>query len=167
LASCKAMLTNEVPGVSDPPPDRANSVYASERTSQAARSSWPAVSGVPALRRFGPVQLPDGFLVFMMAIIVTQLDSLFFGRVKRTPYSGLATAGITIFDAEQHLKPRLDRFFLSAGSQNRNSFLKGMVQPFAVCFSERKGRRKRREATNNPAAARQYNRRYTSYLAAA
>jgi signal peptidase I len=90
--------------------DRANSTYSSEQLP--GRTHLVAgIPSVPALRDFGPVQVPDGCYFMMGDNRDNSFDSRFFGAVKRSRILGRATAVITSLDAEHHWKPRWDRFF--------------------------------------------------------
>jgi signal peptidase I len=92
--------------------DRANSVYASEHLP--GRSHLVAgIPRVPAMRDFGPVQVPDGCYFMMGDNRDNSFDSRYFGAVKRSRILGRATAVIASLDADHHWKPRWDRFFSS------------------------------------------------------
>ena len=73
----------------------------------------PVVSlpGVPALRNFGPVTVPDGHYFLMGDNRDLSRDSRFFGLVPRKSILGKARAVVLSFDITDKSQPRLRRFF--------------------------------------------------------
>ncbi len=92
--------------------DREHSEYASEqlpgRTHLVA-----AIPALPALRDFGPIQVPAGSYFMMGDNRDNSMDSRYFGAVNRSRILGRATAVVASLDPEHHWKPRWDRFFSS------------------------------------------------------
>ena len=92
--------------------DREHSEYASEqlpgRTHLVA-----AIPALPALRDFGPIQVPAGSYFMMGDNRDNSMDSRYFGAVNRGRILGRATAVVASLDPEHHWKPRWNRFFSS------------------------------------------------------
>jgi signal peptidase I len=92
--------------------DRAASVYAAEELP--GRSHLVAgIPAAPALRDFGPVQVPANSYFMMGDNRDNSYDSRYFGAVKRSRILGRATAVVASLDAQHHWRPRWDRFFSS------------------------------------------------------
>jgi signal peptidase I len=104
----KSITDELVPDISAT--DRAASEYASEQLP--GRSHLvAAIPAVPALRNFGPVQVPAGSYFMMGDNRDNSFDSRYFGVVKRDRIVGRATAVVISLDADHHWCPRWDRFF--------------------------------------------------------
>jgi signal peptidase I len=94
------------------PADRANSVYASEALP--GRSHLVAgIPELPAMRSFGPMQVPAGCYFMMGDNRDNSYDSRYFGVVRRSRILGRATGVVASFDPVHHARPRWDRFFSS------------------------------------------------------
>jgi|SRR6185312_14320673 len=94
------------------PADRASSVYASEALP--GRSHLVAgIPQLPAMRNFGPIQVPEGCYFMMGDNRDNSYDSRYFGVVKRGRILGRATAVVASLDPDHHYRPRWDRFFSS------------------------------------------------------
>ena len=93
-----------------PAPLAARGVLAME---DLAGTVHPVVSlpGVPALRNFGPVTVPDGHYFLMGDNRDLSRDSRFFGLVPRKSILGKARAVVLSFDITDKYQPRLRRFF--------------------------------------------------------
>jgi signal peptidase I len=92
--------------------DRASSLYASEALP--GHSHLVAnIPDLPAMRNFGPVQVPDGCYFMMGDNRDNSFDSRYFGPVKRSRILGRATSVVASFDPDYFLHPRWDRFFSS------------------------------------------------------
>ncbi len=70
-----------------------------------------AIPTVPAMRNFGPYQVPEGKYFMMGDNRDDSFDSRFFGPVERREIIGEATAVALSFDRNHHWSPRWDRFF--------------------------------------------------------
>jgi signal peptidase I len=64
----------------------------------------------PAMRSFGPVQVPAGEYFVMGDNRDNSFDSRYFGFVPRDSILGRATLVAMSFDREHYLKPRFERF---------------------------------------------------------
>lgn len=92
--------------------DRANSTYTSEQLP--GRSHLVAgIPAAPAMRNFGPIQVPDNSYFMMGDNRDNSFDSRYFGAVNRDRILGRTTAVVASLDAEHHWRPRWDRFFSS------------------------------------------------------
>jgi signal peptidase I len=92
------------------PADRARQIFATEEL--AGRSHAVAASpSVPAMRTFGPHQVPDGHYFMMGDNRDDSFDSRYFGPVERKRIVGRATGVVISFDKPHYWRPRWDRFF--------------------------------------------------------
>jgi signal peptidase I len=94
------------------PADRASHVFALEQLpgQPHAVAGYPAV---PALRNFGPYQVPAGRYFMMGDNRDDSFDSRFFGPVERNRIVGRATAVVLSLNRQNHWLPRWQRFLTS------------------------------------------------------
>ena len=69
------------------------------------------VPGVPAMRNFGPIVVPEGHYFVMGDNRDLSRDSRYFGLVPRASILGRARGVILSFDITDKYQPRIDRFF--------------------------------------------------------
>jgi signal peptidase I len=98
--------------------DRAISEFATEQLPGRAHLVA-AIPAVPALRNFGPVQVPAGSFFMMGDNRDNSYDSRYFGAVKRSLILGRASSVVASLDAEHHWRPRWDRFFSSLDKKSQ------------------------------------------------
>jgi signal peptidase I len=90
--------------------DRANSVYASEQLP--GRTHLVAgIPSVPALRDFGPIQVPDGCYFMMGDNRDNSADSRYIGTVKLDEIVGRSSRVALSLDYDHYFLPRWNRFF--------------------------------------------------------
>lgn len=94
------------------PADRASHIFAVEQLPEHAHfvAAFPAV---PAMRNFGPAQVPTGDYFMMGDNRDDSFDSRYFGPVERRRIVGRATAVAVSFDRQHYWRPRWQRFFRS------------------------------------------------------
>jgi signal peptidase I len=93
-----------------PAEERATAVFARERL-DAHPHAVMALPQVPALRNYGPVQVPEGHYFVMGDNRDNSKDSRFFSYVPRDEIIGKAKGVFVSADNEQWLRPRFSRFF--------------------------------------------------------
>lgn len=70
-----------------------------------------AMPGLPAMRTFGPVRVPEGEFFVMGDNRDNSADSRYFGFVPRGEIVGRARAVVLSVDPERSFRPRWERFF--------------------------------------------------------
>ena len=78
-----------------------------------------AINGVPAMRTFGPVQVPAGRYFMMGDNRDNSFDSRYFGTVARGQIVGRATGVVLSINKENHWLPRWGRTFTSLENTTR------------------------------------------------
>lgn len=68
------------------------------------------IDGVPALRSYGPLRVPNGNYFMMGDSRDNSRDSRYFGFVPRTAIVGRATHVVLSLDPEKYYRPRAQRF---------------------------------------------------------
>jgi signal peptidase I len=94
------------------PAERSRSVFATEKLPVAPHAVM-AINGVPAMRSFGPVQIPEGRYFMMGDNRDDSFDSRYFGTVARGQIVGRATSVVLSLNKENYWLPRWNRSFSS------------------------------------------------------
>jgi signal peptidase I len=94
------------------PAERGRSVFATEKLPVAPHAVM-AINGVPAMRSFGPVQIPEGRYFMMGDNRDDSFDSRYFGTVARGQIVGRATSVVLSLNKENYWLPRWNRSFSS------------------------------------------------------
>jgi signal peptidase I len=92
--------------------DRSRQVYAEEQL-PGQHHVVAAIPALPAMRNFGPSQVPEGHYFMMGDNRDDSFDSRYYGPVERRRIVGQATAVVLSFDRTHYWVPRWSRFFRS------------------------------------------------------
>jgi len=98
------------PGVPEqlPAAERARGIFATEKL-PACPHAVMAINGVPAMRTFGPVQVPEGCYFMMGDNRDDSFDSRYFGTVARDQIVGRATGVVLSLNKSNYWLPRWSR----------------------------------------------------------
>ena len=91
-----------------PEAERERSLFATEKLPTCPHAVM-AIKGVPAMRTFGPVQVPDGYYFMMGDNRDDSLDSRSFGTVARDQIVGRATGVVLSLNKKNYWLPRWSR----------------------------------------------------------
>jgi signal peptidase I len=91
-----------------PAAERARGIFATEEL-PACPHAVMALNGVPAMRTFAPVQVPEGRYFMMGDNRDDSFDSRYFGTVPRNKIVGRATAVVLSINKQNYWIPRWDR----------------------------------------------------------
>ena len=102
-----------------PAAERARGIFATEELPPACPHAIMALNGVPAMRTFAPVQVPEGRYFMMGDNRDDSFDSRYFGTVPREKIVGRATAVVLSFNKTNYWIPRWNRSFSSLESKDK------------------------------------------------
>ena len=91
-----------------PEAERRRSIFATEKLPTSTHAVM-AIKGVPAIRTFGPVRVPEGQYFMMGDNRDNSLDSRYFGTVARNRIVGRATGVVLSLDKQNYWLPRWSR----------------------------------------------------------
>ena len=113
-ASADSKLSAQLPEA-----ERARGIFATEELPPACPHAVMALNGVPAMRTFAPVQIPEGRYFMMGDNRDDSFDSRYFGTVPRDKIVGRATAVVLSINKSNYWIPRWNRSFSSLESKDK------------------------------------------------